>query len=91
MELIGIPIVFILICIGIGLYHRIKMYVILKSKGVRVENWRIDWTEYSNFWKLISIENDVNIKSRYKYIFWIQMSIIPFCITGLILHLIATQ
>ena len=82
MDLITIPTVYIIACFSLGFGLWLKMLLIIESKGVTTNSLWMEWTHYSTFWNIISLEKHESKKTQYQCIFWIQLILIPLCING---------
>ncbi len=80
-----IPIVYFLICGVIGLILWFKMFGVLESKGQRVNSLWVTPHQFIAFFKVIKLETDSTLKTRYRVLLWTQIILIPTFIVGMLL------
>jgi hypothetical protein len=80
-----IPIVYFLICGVTGLILWFRMLGVLESKGQRVNYLWVTPHQFIAFSKVIKLETDSTLKTRYRVLLWTQIILIPTFIVGMLL------
>ncbi len=80
-----IPIVYFLICGVTGLILWIRMLRVLESKGQRVNYLWLTPQQFIAFSKVIKLETDSTLKTRFRVLLWTQILLIPTFAVGMLL------
>ncbi len=78
----AIPLIYFLFCGIYGLILWFRMLGVLESKGHRVNYFWVSPRQYFDFFKVIKEEPDLNLRKRYRVIFWTQIALVPAFIIG---------
>jgi hypothetical protein len=78
-------ILYFLLCGGVSLILWVQMVGILKGKGCDTSFFMVVPDQYIQFYKLIKSEENPEVKKKYSWIFWTQVTIIPLYFLGMIL------
>jgi hypothetical protein len=78
-------ITYFLICGITGLILWFRMLSILKSKGQKVNYYFVLPQQFIEFFKVIRVEKNLNLRNKYRIILLTQIILIPIFIIGLLI------
>jgi len=87
MSVSTLSIIHFIFCGVTALVIDFIMGIILERNGISDKSFFIWIGTISEFWSLLKKETDLKLKRKYKFLFWLQIAIIPFYIIGGILIL----